>query len=804
MTVFISWFMVYIRRYYFAKKFEHIIAAELAKRAAHKLEAGIPSDDLYKKTPSSPPPAWPQRLTTLFRRRTNLSTVQESPSSPSSLPPPEKKEKKEKEHDAGALKKLRTDMIRRMDDAPRLVDPSGWVSAGQSVAVPMERTPTLQTPRQLMFADEEDKSATAPIAPGAGRKVDPRMRQRRLSDPGVPPTRSASPSGKHSPSPYVSPVNMQRPDLDGSAFQRYETMHFEARNRQPTLPRTTTIEFAAAPRGRRPTLNTTDEEDRRGRGGSLVPHRTLTRQSTRPSAREGAGVGVATKNTNFGGFPMPHRIAGSLIGRFFPGLQRRLHRTLTVPVTTTVGGSVGPEGGGTKLAPYLSFDVVVGRNSAFYELTNEQMEELGGVEYRGLNALLWLVAGLLAFIVIAAYISIPKWASIFKVPKQHRFIPSTWFAAFQVVSAYTNTGTSLVDQSMVPFQKAYPMIVIMIILILAGNTAFIIALTTLFTLSWIISKLVPRTSRLHETLQFLLDHPRRCFIYLFPSHQTWFLLTILVFLNCTDWLAFLVLDIGNPAIDYLPLGIRFVDGLLQAVAVRAAGFGTVSLAALSPAVNVRSTNVYEEKSLGVFRDDESYDEAQFEPTGSRMTVWSQYLAMHARKQLAFDMWWLGLALFLVCIVERSAINDNANLSWFNIFTIVFELVSAYGTVGLSLGIPTENYSFSGALRPLSKFIVCLVMLRGRHRGLPVAIDRAVMLPKEFQQSQEVFDDAPREDFDAGQTARNRSSPSPYSDSLNEKRNRSRESSQRSQDVGRENLAARGRRATYRADLSGVL
>lgn len=51
--------------------------------------------------------------------------------------------------------------------------------------------------------------------------------------------------------------------------------------------------------------------------------------------------------------------------------------------------------------------------------------------------------------------------------------------------------------------------------------------------------------------------------------------------------------------------------------------------------SVRSTNVYEEKSLGVFRDNESYDEDQFEPTGSRMTVWSQYLAMHARKQLAF-------------------------------------------------------------------------------------------------------------------------------------------------------------------------
>jgi hypothetical protein len=35
--------------------------------------------------------------------------------------------------------------------------------------------------------------------------------------------------------------------------------------------------------------------------------------------------------------------------------------------------------------------------------------------------------------------------------------------------------------------------------------------------SWIVSKAVPSRSRTRETLQFLLDHPRRCFIYLFPS-----------------------------------------------------------------------------------------------------------------------------------------------------------------------------------------------------------------------------------------------------------------------------------------------
>jgi len=107
-------------------------------------------------------------------------------------------------------------------------------------------------------------------------------------------------------------------------------------------------------------------------------------------------------------------------------------------------------------------------------------------------------------------------------------------------------------------------------------------------------------------------------------------------------------------------------------------------------------------------------------------IWGKYLAAHARKQLSFglsgskfeddssidnalDMWWLFLALFLVCIVEKESLEDNNNAYWFNIFAIgvelesfpcgirlryptVFELTSAYGTVGLSLGTPNVSES----------------------------------------------------------------------------------------------------------------
>ena len=70
------------------------------------------------------------------------------------------------------------------------------------------------------------------------------------------------------------------------------------------------------------------------------------------------------------------------------------------------------------------------------------------------------------------------------------------------------------------------------------------------------------------------------------------------------------------------------------------------------ALSVRSTNVYEELSLGLsardLHPDDDNNRSENEP---RTRVWGSYLAWHARKQLAFDMWWICLALVLVCIVE---------------------------------------------------------------------------------------------------------------------------------------------------------
>lgn len=99
---------------------------------------------------------------------------------------------------------------------------------------------------------------------------------------------------------------------------------------------------------------------------------------------------------------------------------------------------------------------------------------------------------------------------------------------------------------------------------------------------------------------------------------------------------------------------------------------------------------------------------------------------HVRSQLSHDVWWIALAFFLITIIETShTLGDPAAYSLFN---ILFEIVSGYANNGISVGLPWAAHSMSGGLRAGSKFVLILVMLRGRHRDLPVALDRAVKLP----------------------------------------------------------------------------
>ena len=222
-------------------------------------------------------------------------------------------------------------------------------------------------------------------------------------------------------------------------------------------------------------------------------------------------------------------------------------------------------------------------------------------------------------------------------------------------------------------------------------------------------------------------------------------------LNGIDLIFFIILDLNDSAVTSInPNGYRVLNGLFQAVSTRTAGTSVVNLANLHPAIqvsylimmyisvfpiaiSVRRTNVYEETSLGIYGSKGDNDDDDSQPS---------YVGVHLRKQLSFDLWFIFIGLFIIAIAEGPRLQDTTQTA-FTLFAVLFEIVSAYGTVGLSLGYTGINASFSTEFSVVSKLVVIAMMVRGRHRGLPYDLDRAILLPSESLHRKEDADAARR-------------------------------------------------------------
>ncbi|KAJ4393141.1 hypothetical protein N0V93_002348 [Gnomoniopsis smithogilvyi] len=437
-----------------------------------------------------------------------------------------------------------------------------------------------------------------------------------------------------------------------------------------------------------------------------------------------------------------------------------------------------------------------GRNAQFHNLTTQEREQLGGYEYRALKLLSIVVPLYFALWQFLGCISLGAWIAYNKseVTIANGLNP-WWTGIFFGVSAFNNSGMGLLDANVIPFQDSYFVLIVMGAMILAGNTAYPIFLRFIF---WSMAKVLSLTTAedsfkdFKGTLQLILKYPRRVYTNMFPARQTWWLLFMVCLLNFMDWVSFEILNLGNPIIEAIPVGARVIDGLFQAIAVRSGGFYVVPISSVyiglqilyvimmyisvyPVVITMRHSNVYEERSLGIYADDpdlvtdpehgkQPSNGLQRHGTNNSATsaqrrgqtkaaqissAFKRHFALHGvgvaaqednadgrlsfirqqiQGQVAHDIWFLVLAVLAISIIEtRHFLDDPVT---FSVFNVIFEVVSAYGTVGISTGLPNAAYSFSGAWYTGSKLVLCLVMLRGRHRGLPVALDRAVRLPGE--------------------------------------------------------------------------
>jgi Trk-type K+ transport system membrane component len=389
----------------------------------------------------------------------------------------------------------------------------------------------------------------------------------------------------------------------------------------------------------------------------------------------------------------------------------------------------------TELKPekhdYVSFKPHLDSKGRFRELSEQDRMELGGVEYRALQALLLILVGyqifwyLLGITFLLPYSYRDETKNTLHQAQPGAINPG-WWAFFATVTEFANGGLNILNANFIPFSGNAYVLLVAACLAFAGQTQFPILLRITI---WFMKKLLPKESRMRNTMQFLLQHPRRCFIYLFPKRETIYLFAVQLGIDMAAWLCFEILNIGMPDVEALPTGSRVVDGLFMASGLRTSGAYIINMSSLAPAclvayliimyisiypmtMTLRKTNTYEEKSIGLEEQDSS----------------AAGIASHLQKQLAYDIWFQFFVFFLICIIERGHIINAA--PGFSTFSVLFEVTSAYGTVGLSLGVPDKNTSLSGDFASLSKVVLMAAMLRGRHRGLPLAIDRSILLPGE--------------------------------------------------------------------------
>lgn len=243
--------------------------------------------------------------------------------------------------------------------------------------------------------------------------------------------------------------------------------------------------------------------------------------------------------------------------------------------------------------------------------------------------------------------------------KQLAEIDALYRAIYSAQTMVDNLGFSLTPDSMISFRDAkFPMI-LMSFLAFAGNTLYPVFLRLVI---WIMAKVTPKHSPTQEPLAFLLNHPRRCYTLLFPSQPTWILFAIIFALNFVDVLLIIILDLHNPEVASLPLDARIPAAIFQAASARHTGTATFNLANVDPAVqlsllimmyiaifpialSIRSSNTYEEKSLGLWHDEESPNEENGK----------SYLVTHMKNQLGFDLWYIFLGTFCIIIAESDRV-----------------------------------------------------------------------------------------------------------------------------------------------------
>ncbi|CAL5040997.1 unnamed protein product [Urochloa decumbens] len=314
-------------------------------------------------------------------------------------------------------------------------------------------------------------------------------------------------------------------------------------------------------------------------------------------------------------------------------------------------------------------------------------------------------------------------------------INAALFSASVAASSFTNGGLLPTNESMAVFAADRGLLFLLAGQILAGGTLLpvFLRLAMWATTRGLAAGAARRGGLAGEGLESMArDAAAAGFGHLLlPGLQTALLAGTAVAVAAAAAALLCFVNWSSAVLEGLTAGEKVANAVFMAVNARQAGENSVDCSLLAPAVLVMllammcvpATATFFNVHGGGIGESNGGEEGERKDDGAvkkrRLSLNRMFVSPLAR---------VAAAVVLVCVTERRSISgDPLNFSTFN---MIFEVVSAYGNVGLSTGYSCSRllrqeeasvchdkpYSFSGWWSDQGKLLLVLLMLYGRLKG----------------------------------------------------------------------------------------
>src|SRR3990167_891178 len=334
--------------------------------------------------------------------------------------------------------------------------------------------------------------------------------------------------------------------------------------------------------------------------------------------------------------------------------------------------------------------------------------------------------------------------------KIKNYSENIWFSLFYTISGFSNAGFTLLNDSLVALNENYLAIFVQMILIVLGNFGFPIFLRIF------IEFLICNFTN-NKTFQFINQNTRFLYSHLLSASDCVKLFLIFCFITISQWMLISYLDWDNMYIfsKHYSNFDKLFNELFQSISTRNCGlysihyyYGSNSvlfvymifmlLSAFPLVISIRNSNknsyVAEQKNFESFDlVTNTEDLSSTSDDGVKVDVAQMpklYFLDNPKHRTVFyfikEMIYYDFLVIIVVIsfisffeYDKFAVHNDQ----FSLMKIIFEVISGYGSVGLSLEV--NSISYSALFSSSSKIVMMFAILFGRLRVLPHSNDAAI-------------------------------------------------------------------------------